>query len=130
MFKALLKMEGKEYNVLQCNYEMDREVDQSGRPSTDVRGGTLSVVVESSQDTRFFDWMIDGYAQKDGEVEFYKRNDPSPAKVLKFEEAYMVRCGEAFDITGEDKSQPMVEKFTVSARKITLGGTLEKVWPE
>jgi hypothetical protein len=130
MFKALLKMEGKEYNVLQCNYEMDREVDQSGRPSTDVRGGTVSVVVESSQDTRFFDWMIDGYSQKDGEVEFYKRNDPSPAKVLKFEEAYMVRCGEAFDITGSDKSQPMVERFTVSARKITLGGTLEKVWPE
>ncbi len=130
MFKATLKVEGKEYKVLQCNYEVDRDIDQSGRPSTDVRGGTVSLVIESSHDTAFWDWMIDGYAQKNGEVEFYKRNDPSPAKVLKFEEAYMIRCGEAFDITGPDKEQPMIERLTVSARKISLGGTLEKVWPE
>lgn len=130
MFKATLKIDGKEYNVLQCNYSMDREIDQSGRPSTDIRGGTVSLVIESSQDTGFWDWMIDSYAQKDGEVEFFKRNDPSPAKVLKFEEAYMVKCGEDFDIAGPNKSQPMIEKFTVSARKISLGGTHEKVWPE
>lgn len=130
MFKATLKIEGKEFNVLKCYYVLDRDTDLSGRPSTDVRGGKVTLTVESSGETVFYDWMINAYAQKDGEIEFYKRNDPTPAKVLKFAEAYMVEYGEDFDVAGSNKDQPMVETFTVSARKLTLGGTFEKKWPE
>ena len=130
MFKAVFKIEGEEFNVLKCHYVLDRDTDQSGRPSTDVRGGKITLQIESSQKTMFFDWIINAYAQKSGEVEFYKRNDPSPAKVLKFEEAYMVEYGEDFDVVGPNKEAPMVETFTVSSRKITLGGTFEKIWPE
>jgi Hemolysin coregulated protein Hcp (TssD) len=130
MFNATLKIEGKEFNVMTCHYVLDRDTDLSGRPSTDVRGGKVTIQIESSQDTMFFDWAINAYAQKDGEVEFFKRNDPSPAKVLKFEECYMVEYGEDFDVVGGNKEQPMVETFTVSSRKLTLGGTFEKIWPE
>ena len=130
MFKAVLKVEGEEFAVLKCSYVLDRDTDQTGRPSTDVRGGKVTVQIESSQNTLFYDWVINPYAQKGGEIEFYKRNDPSPSKVLKFEEAYMVEYGEDFDVVGSNKEQPMVETFTVSARKLTLGGTFEKKWPE
>jgi hypothetical protein len=130
MFKAVLKIEGEEFNVLKCQYVLDRDTDQSGRPSTDVRGGKVMFQIESSQNTLFYDWIINAYAQKSGEVEFWKRNDPSPAKVLKFEEAYIVEYGEDFDVVGPNKEQPMVETFTVSARLLTLGGTFEKIWPE
>lgn len=130
MFKAVLKVEGEEFAVLKCSYVLDRDTDQTGRPSTDVRGGKVTIQIESSQNTLFYDWVINPYAQKGGEIEFYKRNDPSPSKVLKFEEAYMVEYGEDFDVVGSNKEQPMVETFTVSARKLTLGGTFEKKWPE
>ncbi len=130
MFNAMLKIEGKEFRVLRCHYVLDRDTDLSGRPSTDIRGGKVTIQIESSSDTMFYDWVINAYAQKDGEVEFYKRNDPAPAKVLKFEEAYMVEYGEDFDVVGGNKEQPMVETFTVSSRKLTLGGTFEKIWPE
>lgn len=130
MFKAILKIEGEEFAVLKCHYVLDRDTDQSGRPATDVRGGKITLQIESSQKTLFYDWIINAFAQKSGEVEFWKRNDPSPAKVLKFEEAYMVEYGEDFDVVGPNKEAPMVETFTVSARKMTLGGTFEKIWPE
>lgn len=130
MFKAILKIEGKEFSVLKVHYVLDRDTDLSGRPSTDVRGGKVTIQIESSSDPMFYDWVINAYAQKDGEIEFYKRNDPSPAKVLKFEESYMVEYGEDYDVVGGNKEQPMVETFTVSARKLTLGGTFEKIWPE
>ncbi|MBK8566763.1 MAG: phage tail protein [Saprospiraceae bacterium] len=130
MFNAKLKIEGKEFAILKCHYVLDRDTDLSGRPSTDIRAGKVTMQIESSSDTMFYDWVINAYAQKDGEIEFYKRNDPTPAKVLKFEEAYMVDYGEDFDVVGGNKEQPMVETFTVSARKLTLGGTFEKIWPE
>lgn len=130
MFKAVLKIEGTEFPVLKCHYVLDRDTDQKGRPATDVRGGKITIQIESSQNTLFYDWIINAFAQKSGEIEFWKRNDPSPAKVLKFEEAYMVEYGEDFDVVGSNKEQPMVETFTVSARKMTLGGTFEKIWPE
>lgn len=133
MFNAKLIIEGNEYRVLKVHYHMDRDTDRNGRPANDVRAGKITLQVESSGDTFFWDWMINQFAQKDGEIEFQKRNDPSaPAKVLQFTEAYLVEYGEDFDVIGSNKDQPMVENFTVSARTITMdpGGTFEKTWPE
>lgn len=132
MFTAKLKIEGKEFSVLKCFYHMDRDTDQSGRPATDVRGGTVMIQIESSSETMFWDWMINPYAQKDGEVEFMKRNDPTPAKVLKFKEAYIVQYGENFDVVGGTRDQPMIENITVSARVLQLdpGGEFTKIWPQ
>ncbi len=129
MFSAKFKIEGNEYRVLKFQYELDRDIDQTGRPAGDVRGGTVSLTIESSQETMFWDWMIDAYARKDGEIEFYKRDEPTPAKVVKFTEAYMISYGEKFDVTGGEKDQPMIESFTVSAKELAIGEPLVKEWP-
>lgn len=129
MFSAKFKIEGKEFKVLKFNYELDRDIDQTGRPAGDVRGGVVSLTIESSQETMFWDWMIDAFARKDGEIEFFKRDEPSPGKVVKFTEAYMIQYGENFDVTGGEKDQPMTESFTVSAKELAVGEPLVKEWP-
>jgi hypothetical protein len=33
-FKAVFKVDGKDYNVLSCNYSMHQDYDVTGRPSS------------------------------------------------------------------------------------------------
>ena len=130
MFEAKLILDGGEpIEVLQCSYAMERETDKSGMPSTGIHGGKISLVIKSSSDITFFDWMINAFAQKKGEIQFFKRNDPTPAKVLTFENAYIISHGESFNILDETLDQPMVEKFTVSAESMKMQDSeLKKVW--
>lgn len=125
-FKAILKVGGNEYNVLNCAYEMYQETDDTGRPSSVTRGGKITFTVESTADTSLSDWMFNNFERRDGSVVFLKRDTEATSKELKFEEAYMVRYSESFDASG---SNPMAESFVISAMKIGIGnGEHENQW--
>ena len=47
-FKSILKVAGKNYNVLSVNYGLFQETDATGRPSTVSRGGKIDITVEST----------------------------------------------------------------------------------
>ncbi len=117
-FKAKLKVGGKEYNVLSCNYELFQETDATGRPSSVTRGGKVYIRVESTADTSLSDWMFNNFERRDGSIVFLKRDTDATSKELKFTEGYMVKYRENFDATGKN---PMVETFVISAREIALG---------
>jgi len=117
-FKAKLKVSGKEVNVLHCNYALKQETDATGRPSSITRGGKITMTVESTGDTQFFEWMCNNFERKDGSIVFVKRDSDATLKELKFKEAYLVEYRENFDATGEN---PVTETFTLSAREIGLG---------
>ena len=117
-FKAKLKVAGKDVNVLNCHYAMKQETDATGRPSSITRGGKITLTVESTGDTTFFEWMCNNFERKDGSIVFVKRDTDATLKELKFKEAYMVNYDENFDATGEN---PITEKFTLSAKEIGLG---------
>jgi len=117
-FKAILKVNGNEYTVLSCSYELFQETDATGRPSSITRGGKIYCVVEATADTSLSDWMFNNFDRQDGTIVFLKRDTEATSKELKFTEAYMVQYKEAFDSTGDN---PMNEAFTISAKTITMG---------
>lgn len=117
-FKAKLKVGGKEYNVLSCNYGLHQETDATGRPSSITRGGKIKFTVESTADTSLSDWMFNNFERRDGSVVFLKRDTDATAKELHFKEAYMVKYEENFDSTGKN---PMAESFIISAKSIAIG---------
>ena len=126
-FRATLNLEGKEVRILGCNYALQQDIDATGRPSSEVRGGTIQFEVESTDDTSFFEWMIDSWALKSGDITFYKRDEQSKLKELKFEDAYIISYAENFDSLGDN---PMSESFVISAKKISMGsGSHENPWP-
>jgi type VI protein secretion system component Hcp len=125
-FKAKLKVAGKELNVLSSHYSLKQETDATGRPSAITRGGKITVTVEGSGDTTFFEWMCNNFERKEGSVVFIKRDGDATMKELKFKEAYLVDYSENFDNTGDS---PITETFTISAKEITLGtGTHTNEW--
>jgi len=117
-FKAKLKVGGKEYNVLACNYKLYQETDATGRPSSITRGGKIKLTVEANEDTTLSDWMFNNFERRDGSISFLKRDTDATLKELKFNEGYMVEFYENFDSTGKN---PMVAHFTISARQIGIG---------
>ena len=117
-FKAILKVAGKNYNVLNVNYGLFQETDATGRPSTITRGGKIDITVESTGETDLFEWMNNSFERKDGSVVFYKRDNDATLKELKFKEAYLVKHKEKFDSTGDN---PLTETFTISARELEMG---------
>ncbi len=125
-FSARLKVDGVDARVLECSYTLNRDVDFSGRPSGDVRGGRVLVSIEGSENTGFYEWLIDPYALKDGSIIFKKKDDDATSKELQFKDAYLIRRTENFTQTGDN---PLVETLEFSARELTLGGgTHENEW--
>ena len=117
-FKSILKVAGKNYNVLSINYGLFQETDATGRPSTVTRGGKIDITVESTGETDLFEWMTNSFERKDGSVVFYKRDTEATLKELKFSEAYLVKHKEKFDASGDN---PLTETFTISARELEMG---------
>ena len=117
-FKARLKVGGSEYNILNCNYGLHQETDPTGRPSSIIRGGRITVTIESSTDNNLSDWAYSNFEMRDGSIVFLKRDTEATAKELIFKNAYMVKYNENFDANGQN---PMTETFTLSAKIIEMG---------
>lgn len=125
-FKATFSVAGKEYRVLDASFDLHQVVDKTGRVSSETRGGKLHLVVESTQETDLFEWMIDPYSHKDGSIIFKKRDSDATMKELKFKEAYMIDYNETFSSSND---RPMATSFTLSAKEIELGnGKFSNEW--
>ena len=48
--RATLEFAGKEYDVLHSEYECSRTTDAKGKPSSNIQGGRVSVVIESTDE--------------------------------------------------------------------------------
>ena len=125
-FKVKLKVAGKESNVLDISYGLKQEIDATGRPSSITRGGKISITVEYTGDTGWFEWICNNFERKDGSVVFIKRDTDATLKELTFKEAYMVDYRENFSSINDEA---VSETFTLSAKQITMGtGTHINEW--
>ncbi|MBK6341865.1 MAG: hypothetical protein IPF41_04555 [Flavobacteriales bacterium] len=68
--KTVLKLEGTDYPVLQMSYSMQRQTDHNGRPAEDVRGGSIHLSLESTDNTKFAQWMTSPFTRKSGSIEW------------------------------------------------------------
>ncbi len=126
-FKSKLKVGGKELTILKAHYDLFQETDATGRPSSVTRGGAITLTIESTGDSFFYEWMTNNFDRKDGSIMYVKRDTDAKLKEVLFKEAYMVKYNESFDSTGEN---PLTETFTISARELTIGeGSIVNEWP-
>ena len=119
-FKAQLEFGSKKYDVLSVSYSFSRDVDHKGRPSSTVYGGTLSVTVESTEDSTVIETMVNSkHKPINGKVTFFKREeDGAKMKEVTWTDGYVIAYSEGLDATG---GNPMSISFTVSARQLKVG---------
>jgi hypothetical protein len=126
---VFIEIDGKKREVLNLTYSLHQETDVEGRPTSVTRGGKIKATVKSLNDgsNDLFAFACDPFGRKDGKVEFQRR-DGTNMKTLEFKDAYMVDYEEVYDSVN---SEPQVETFTVSAKKITLSDTYhENTWAD
>lgn len=127
-FKARLNFSGKEYDVLNCSYSLNRDVDSKGRPSSGVYGGTVDIEIESTEDTSIIEAMVNSqFKPITGTLLIKKSEEDAKMKELDFTDGYIVKYTEGLNITGDT---PMSLKFTISARQLTIGNAQHvNDWP-
>jgi len=125
-YTAVLDVDGTKFKVRHCTYTLHQNVDENGRPSSQVMGGTIGLEVESSDDTKLIDWMIDKTGKKSGKIEFGKTDEEGFLKTLEFEDAFLTSYTENMDAIS---NSPMVENLVLSCKKLIANGVAhENVW--
>lgn len=126
-FLSKLTIDDESMNVLQCSFSFEQGSDYTGRPSQKPRGGQISILIESTNKTDFLEWMISPNMTKNGEIIFYKRDNLSSLKTIKFKEAYCLNYNEDFDSVSDE---PLKTYIVISAKEITVKDTTFKNnWP-
>lgn len=119
-FLSQLIVDDNTMNVLNCSFEFDQGADQTGKPSQKPRGGQVTLLIESTNQTDFLEWMISPNMTKNGEITFYKRDNMSSLKTLTFTDAYCLNYREDFDAIS---NEPLKTRIKLSAREITIKDT-------
>ncbi len=126
-FRATLNLAGKEFDVLDCDYKLERDVDAKGRPASNIYGGKVRVRVESTEDTSILEQMVNQFKPIAGSVIFKKGDEEAKMKELTWENGYIISFEESIDVVG---SNPMSTTFIVSAQVLKIGGAqYEQNWP-
>lgn len=119
-FLSKLSIDDETMNVLKCSFSFEQGADNTGRPSQKPRGGQITILIESTNKTDFLEWMISPNMTKNGEVVFYKRDNLSSLKTVKFKEAYCLSYKEDFDAVSDE---PLQTSIVISAKEISIKDT-------
>ena len=120
-----LKIESKEYNILECEYEFTQAVDHTGRPTDRTRGGLINIVIEAPADSNLVlhEWMRDKDAVKDGTITLTVNQDHIDSKkTIDFKDAYCVRLYEYYN---NNNSVQMYMKLSIMAGTVIFGNSCE-----
>jgi hypothetical protein len=126
-FKATITLDGTEYRLLHCSFSLGQNTDYTtGKPTSDVMGGQVNAEFESTKDTTAFKMMIDPNKKFAGSIKFFKQDEDSPMKELKFEDAFLTGYSESMDARN---NSPMSTSVVISSRKLSIdGATHENKW--
>ena len=126
-FRATLNLGGKEFDVLDCDYKLERDVDSKGRPASNIYGGKVRVHIESTEDPSILESMVSQFKPSSGSIIFKKGDEEAKMKELSWENGYIISFEESIDVVG---SKPMTLTFVVSAKVLKVGGAqFEQNWP-
>lgn len=115
---------GEHIKVMECDFGFNQQTDITGKPVAKVMGGTINLVLESTDDESIMNWMIATTELKNGLIHFTLRDNKY--KKLEFEEGACIQYQESFNYDG---SIPMQISLTISANKIRVGtSTYDNEW--
>jgi len=127
-FRASFEFGGKEFDVITSEYIFNRNTDDKGKPSSSVKGGRVTVCIESTADTSVIEAMLNSqFKAVEGKIVFKKTEEDSKMKEVEFKNAYIVYFKEELDVNNEI---PMRLTVTFSAEELTVGNaSLFNRWP-
>lgn len=125
-FYCEVEIDGRAARAVHVKYEAYRTSDQTGRPSSVPRPGKVHITVETTDSTKLFDNMADGYTPFSATIKYYKTDSKAIMKTVTIKNAYVVNYEESFD---DNHPIPCTETVVLTAEKISQGGTeIDALW--
>jgi len=119
-----LKIGGRIYGVVECSYDFSQSIDETGKPSSRTRGGTITFVMPatSDDDLFFYNWMFNKTQVYDGTFKFcvFTTRNLQSYKTVSFRNAYCVNLRDYFN---DSDSKLMYTTVTISAEVIRIGNS-------
>ena len=128
-----LKIGGRTYGVVECEYEFNQAVDETGKPTSRPRGGQIRIVIPATNDDDmfFYNWMFHKSEVKAGILRFclYSNDNRESYKTVSFANAYCIGLKDYFN---DHDSKLMYTTITISAQIIRIGAanssTFSNAW--
>lgn len=117
-----LKIGGRTYGIVECSYDFSQMIDETGKPTSRPRGGTITFVMPatSDDDLFFYKWMFNKTQVHDGTFKFcvYTTRNQQSYKTVVFKNAYCINLRDYFN---DSDSKLMYTTVTISAESISVG---------
>lgn len=121
-----LRIGGRRYGIVECEYGFSQSVDETGKPSSRPQGGQITFVMPSTsdEDLFFYKWMFNKTEVKSGYFRFvvYSKSNFRSFKTVEFTDAYCVSLKDYFN---DNDSKLMYTTITISAMVIRIGTVLD-----
>ncbi len=130
-----LKIAGRTYGVVECAYEFNQQVDDTGKPTSRPQGGKITFVIPSTSDDDLFfhKWMFHKTEVYSGVFRFvvFSNSNKRSYRTVAFANAYCVQLKDYFN---DNDSKLMYTTITISAQGIRVGtadsATFHNEWDE
>jgi hypothetical protein len=126
-YKASLTIAGKTMDVLSCSYAFSRNTDHKGKPVSDTSGGTVSLALESTEESDILETMLNKQdSPQTVTIDFQQSESTASMKKIELKEAFIIQFSESFS-----DGAPMVYQITLSAKEMKIGNAeLKNDWPK
>jgi hypothetical protein len=126
-YKASLTIAGKTMDVLSCSYAFSRNTDHKGKPVSDTSGGTVSLALESTEESDILETMLNKQdSPQTVTIDFQQSESTASMKKIELKEAFIIQFSESFS-----DGSPMVYQITLSAKEMKIGNAeLKNDWPK
>ena len=117
-----LKIGGRTYGVVECEYQFTQAGDETGKPTSRPSGGTITMVIPSTNDDDmcFYNWMFHKSEVKAGIIRFrlYSNENKISYKTISFANAYCIQLRDYFN---DHDEKLMYTTIKISAQVIRVG---------
>jgi len=105
------------YEVANCEFSFQQGIDDTGKASTEVFGGTLSLTLPMLPPNDIIDWALDSLKYKKGVIVVLDEHNIPQEKIM-FENAACINM--SIDYTQKGESYTFT-KVTLQAQKLMFG---------
>lgn len=118
-YTGKLRLGGFEYKLIRCSFSLKRSVDEKGKPTSKIYGGTIHVTIESNEATFLVEFFLNNQtAPIDGAIIITNISQERNAKEISFKKGYIIDYTETVDL-GNTSSQ--IVNLAISAKTLRIG---------
>ena len=110
-----------DYEVANCEFSFQQGVDDQGKPSTRVFGGTISLIIPMIPSNEIIDWALNSYRYKDGTIIILDA-DNVPVNKIFFKRATCINMTFAYSQKGKSYS---TTNIVLQAEELKFGSGAE-----